>query len=80
MVKNNELKELKSLLNVEDGQETENVSIIFDTKQYSIRIPKRFVDTLKLNPKVSKFRFTLEIPRDFNKKPTLVGRLVSDNE
>ena len=76
----NEIKELKSLLNVEDASETEDASIIFDGRQYSIRIPKRFVDTVKLDPKISKFRFTLEIPRDFTQKPKLIGRLVSNNE
>lgn len=80
MVKNNELNALKSLLNVEDVCETEDVNVIFDGKQYSVRIPKRFVDTVKLDPKISKFRFTLEIPREFTKKPKLLGRLVNDNE
>lgn len=80
MVKNSELKELKSLLNVEDASEIEEVSIIFDGKQYSVRIPKRFVDTMKIDPKIDKFKFTLEIPRDLNQKPKLLGRLVSQNE
>ncbi|NQU79729.1 hypothetical protein HQ545_08230 [Candidatus Woesearchaeota archaeon] len=35
------------------------VTIIFDNKQYSIRIPKKFAELAKINPNNDTFEFTL---------------------
>ena len=60
--------------------ETKEMSIISDERQYSIRIPKNFVDTIKTaygSLEKLKFKFTLKNPPvGSREKPELKGELV----
>ncbi len=56
----NEIEELKEFLSVTGRrEEKENVAIIFDGKQYSVRIPKKFVDAAEIDRKSDTFAFQL---------------------
>ena len=76
MGNNKEKEHIKKMLNIESREETETASIIFDSKQYSIRIPKRFADALGLPNAKKKFEFTLYLPSDPNEEVKLTGKLV----
>ncbi|MCX6817663.1 MAG: hypothetical protein NTU57_02305 [Candidatus Aenigmarchaeota archaeon] len=54
------------------------VPIIYDGRQYSIRIPKKFAEALKLDPKNDRFEFNMEIPpfKAKDNKPKLIGKLI----
>ena len=71
-------KELKDIL-IQEPREptTKDTGIIFDGRQYSVRIPKKFVDVIKIDPKKDKFKFSLEIPTGLE-TPTLKGELVKN--
>ena len=72
-----DLKEIEKIIKKENKKsETKAVPIIFDGKQYSLRIPKRFVDSLLINKNKDKFLFELEIPKKIDEKPKLTGHLV----
>ena len=76
--KREELKELKKdVLEIEPHVLKVEKPIIYDKRQYSVRIPMRFAKVLKLNQK-DKFRFVLDVPsataRD--NEPKLRGELI----
>lgn len=64
----------------EEKVETKKMSIIKDKRQYSIRIPRDFADTVNQrigNIENFKFKFTFKIPPVKSKsKPELKGELV----
>jgi len=74
-----ENKIIKKLLE-ESETESKEMSIIKDKRQYSIRIPKEFAETINKNIgnlENFKFKFILEVPSlTSNKKPKLSGELV----
>gem|GEM_PF-7084009 len=72
--------EVRALLS-EKAEPLERVmALIFDGKQYSVRIPREFTDILKLDKKKHKFKFrlTLPSPLDEAEEARLEGELVSD--
>jgi len=73
-----EVEEIKEFLTSEGEKRTKDTNIIFDGKQYSIRIPKEFADILEFDKNGYKFEFLLEIPpyTAENNKPKLTGRLI----
>ncbi len=76
---NEDNKIIKKLLE-ETETETKEMSIIKDKRQYSIRIPKEFAETINKtigNLETFKFKFILEVPSlKSNAKPNLSGELV----
>jgi len=62
-----------------DSPKIIDVSIIYDTKQYSIRIPKKFADSLNIDTSNDKFRFEYIpsiIEGEKKEKPKLKGELI----
>ena len=77
MPKKEEIEELKKIL-IEPKPETETASIIYDGKQFTVRIPKRFAEVMLLDPSKDKFEFTLKrpSPKEYQKMPELTGRVI----
>lgn len=69
---------LKEIILVnEPGTRSTKTSIVFDGRQYSVRIPRKFIDALKINATKDKFEFELVIHPLGSKKPSeLRGHLV----
>jgi hypothetical protein len=80
MVKREEIEELKEKLKeITIGLpkiEVVPVRIIFDGKQHSIRIPKRFTEALRINIKKDSFEFRFVIPQEPEEKPGLTGEFI----
>ncbi len=76
MEKDEEFEELKEIVAVETKKDEETVNIIFDGRQYSIRIPKRFAEKLGIDIKNDKFRFMLKVPPISEENPELTGEYV----
>ncbi len=76
-------KEMVKKIIYEPSEESKEMSIIKDKRQYSIRIPKEFIDTIKEsvgNLENLKFRFKLKTPSSTSKdKPLLTGELIYGN-
>ena len=53
-------------------------AIIFDGRQYSVRIPKKFADAIKLDPKKDEIKFYLEISPDRRKRPRLTAEVIKN--
>jgi hypothetical protein len=71
------LKELRNIIEHDKKEVTPiDKPILFDGRQYSIRIPKKFAESLKINPKKDLFRFELNIPEDKTKVPELKGWVI----
>lgn len=78
MVNRGEIEEIKEFLSLtKHKKDSEEVSIIFDGKQFSVRIPRRFADAAEINTKNDIFVFDLKLPPPGSKEePVLTGRLV----
>jgi hypothetical protein len=78
MVNRREVDELKEFLSVtKTRKKEEEVSIVFDGKQYSVRIPKKFVDAIEINTKKDSFLFQLLLSSPASgKSPRLSGELI----
>lgn len=74
--KKEEIERIKEL--IEPAKEKEIVKIVYDNKQWSVRIPSKFVESAQLNLKKDKFEFRLTLPSitDKDNKPKLEGRLI----
>lgn len=55
---------------------TKRVAIVYDGKQYSVRIPVEFAQKTEIDVDKDEFEFTLEIPKDNLDYPKLSGVLV----
>jgi len=78
MVEEKEAAEIRKFLSVKPEPKEKEVSIIYDGKQFSVRIPQDFASVLEIDPKKDRFRFKLEIPpfEEGEKQPKLRGELV----
>lgn len=75
--KNQKIKEeLKDLFDKNPKPLTKRTTIIFDGKQYNIRIPVDFVKKARIDPSKDEFEFTIEPPEDKLKLPKLKGEVV----
>ena len=54
--------------------------IVFDGKQYSVRIPKKFADAVNLKPGKDTIKFTLEPSVDRQGHPILKAELIQHGE
>ena len=75
--KKEEIEKIKKFIGIEEEKAT--VNIIYDKKQWSIRIPKKFIESSQINKK-DKFEFTLMLPSTIDKGelPKLKGRLIRE--
>jgi len=79
--KKEKFKEIKEkVLDKEKKELKQRVSIIFDGKQYNIRIPKNYAEKAEINPETDEFEFTLEISEDRTELPMLYGELVEKED
>ena len=81
-IKTNELKkELRGVLSLESQDKKEVFKpIIFDGRQFSVRIPKKFADAVQLNPKKDVIKFTLEVQLDRLSSPKLMAEVIKDGK
>ena len=52
--------------------------IIYDGRQYSVRIPAKIAKTMNIDPETDKIRFIMTIPSKFHEKPTLEIKLIQN--
>jgi len=73
-----ELIELRDeVLNATSGTKEKIAKIIFDGRQYSLRIPKKFIEESQINIKEDVFKITLEIPEyQSDEQPKLTAELI----
>ena len=73
-------KEVRAILQPEPTiEKTKEKPVIFDGRQYSVRIPKKFADATKLQQKKDKIKFTLKIPQNKTETPKLTMELVKND-
>ena len=70
------IKEIKSLLETTPQELKKEVNIIYDGKQYTIRIPKNLAEKIALNHNTDKFLFKLNIPSNTEEEMKLTAELV----
>ncbi len=58
----------------------QRAKIIFDGKQYNVRIPIGFVKKARLDTKKDEFEFILKISEDRSELPALYGVLIEKEE
>lgn len=77
-----ELDEIEEIIHVKQNVETTEAKIVKDKKdkQYAVRIPKRFVETMKINPKTDRIRFSLTVPSEPEEKPKLEIKLMQNEK
>jgi len=55
--------------------------LIYDGRQYSLRIPVKFVEEAEINIKQDEFRIELKLPKPYSEeKPEINIKLVRENE
>ena len=52
--------------------------IIYDGRQYSVRIPAKIAKTMNIDTKTDKVKFIVNIPSEFNEKPKLEIELIQN--
>ena len=70
------IKEIKELLEQRPQKIKKTVNIVFDGKQYNIRIPLDFAKKAMIKPDEDLFEFTLEISEDQSELPRLSGEII----
>jgi hypothetical protein len=79
MKNNEELEEVKQIINIKRKKviESGEAAIIFDGKQYSIRIPNKLARSAQIKLKKDKFLFVVSIPPiNTGIEPTLTAKLI----
>jgi len=74
--KDQKIKEVREILDRTPKELKKRVGIIFDGKQYNIRIPVDFVKKAQINTDKDEFEFILKAPEDKSELPMLYGDLV----
>ena len=74
-------KEILELLKETPEPETKVVALIFDGKQFSVRIPREFASVMNLDKSKYKFKFVLTRPSPLEEKgePALKGEVIAEN-
>ena len=74
-------KEVLELLKETPEPESKIVALIWDGKQFSIRIPREYAGIMRLDKEKHKFKFTLTRPSPLDDKgvTTLTGEIVAEN-
>ena len=76
MVEDAALKELEGFLQRKEKKLEKEAKIIYDRKQYTIRIPMKIARVLDINPDKDTFKFTLKIPKHPEEKLEFSCKLV----
>lgn len=77
-INKDELLNLKKEMEAEPEIIEKEAKIIYDGKQYSVRIPAKIAKTMDLNPEIDKIKFTVTIPSKFDEKPELKIELINN--
>ncbi|MCK5473890.1 MAG: hypothetical protein KAI53_00650 [Candidatus Aenigmarchaeota archaeon] len=77
-INKDELLNLKKEMEAEPEIIEKDAKIIYDKRQYSVRIPAKIAKTMNLEPKTDKIKFTVTIPSKFNEKPELKIELIKN--
>lgn len=80
MVRKELLQEIKKIVGPPTEYEPVFGKIVFDGKQYSIRIPQKLVKLFEINHKEDIFKFIIYPPDKSHPEPRLTGELVMGNE
>ncbi len=77
MTEESKRKAVEEILREKPESRKKVMKLIFDGKQFSVRIPQEFTDVLKLEKGKYFFEFELILPSPLNReeKPKLVGEL-----
>ena len=70
------IKEIKDLLSTTPQELEKEVSIIFDGRQYTVRIPKNLAEKIALNPETDKILFKLNVPSEPEEEMKLTAELI----
>ena len=70
---------IRKLENISNADIDKEMTILFDGKQFMIKIPKEVSEFLKIK-KGDKFRFIIEIPEDKNEEPIKTDIFKLQNE
>ena len=80
MVNKEIIAEIKKIIGHPAEYEPVNGKIVFDGKQYSIRIPQKLVKMFEIEHKKDIFEFNIIPPDKDNPEPRLTGKLVIIDE
>jgi hypothetical protein len=75
-ISRNDIEEFRNILQDESKNISKVVKIIYDGRQYSIRIPVKMAKSMKLDPDTDKIMFTFRGPGKDKEEPELDIRLV----
>ncbi len=74
------LNEVEGIFSKEDKEEVKK-HLTYDNKQYSLRIPKKFIEEAEINKDKDFFKICLHYPPvDSNEKPKITIDLIRENE
>ncbi|MDD5069072.1 MAG: hypothetical protein PHN89_05770 [Candidatus Pacebacteria bacterium] len=71
-----ELKEIEEIIQLSKKIEKKKAKIFFDGKQFSVRIPKHFAESVGIKAETDEIEFEMTIPNEPEKMPTLRMELV----
>jgi len=76
-ISKNVLLELTKIIQVKKREITEvKKPLFFDGRQYSVRVPKKFADAVKLDVKKHEVKFYLELPKNNIELPKLKAEVI----
>ena len=75
-IKKDELLNLKKEMETEPEIIENEAKIIYDGRQYSVRIPAKIAKTININPETDKIKFKVIIPSKFDEEPKLEIELI----
>ncbi len=78
-LKKDDLEKIKNELEQKTELYIKNVNIIYDGRQYSIRIPAKVIKTMNIDSTKDQFQFELDIPPKITEKPQLKIMLVKND-
>ena len=77
----NKREEVKRILEAREKPITKKINLIFDGKQYSLKLPKKILDELEVNLEEYFFRLNLTIPpHHLGEEPKLTMELMKNEK
>jgi len=80
LISEKKIKELKKILLQRDRRiEKSHIKILFDeehSRQYSLKIPKKIAEYAQIDPENDLIECEVQIPQDYQQKPTLRMKLI----
>ena len=77
-INKDELTKLKKEMESTIEPIIKKAKIIYDGKQYSVRIPAKIAKTMNINTDTDKIKFTVTISSKFNENPKLMVELIQN--